>query len=689
MTGPTYIDLPTAAQRSNKSAGHLARRCREEWAARGLARLQSDGVRGGKPEWFVSEEADPAFVRIKPPEMIGLDLNHLTEKKRAEVYRRLDVLDRWKQALAGRWELGFSEAQITAQFIATVEARDGQPLSRATLYGWRARYRQGGAAALADARGLSNVKSEILNPLTTDPFLDLVKRLWLHVNKPSLKSCYVTACYEASRSGWPTPPSYGSVHRFVQRIPRPVVDKYRNGEKAFTDKSAVFVQRDYSALHTNESWCGDHHQFDVICQHEGELLRPWLTAWMDERSRKLIGWRIFAHSPNSDTILLALKDGMAEHGVPREVYVDNGKDYDCFALNGRTKADRWRKTTVRLDYDAPYLSGLLATLGIEVTHCQPYHGQSKLIERWFNTLESQFGKLWPTYCGRSPQEKPENLQLNLERGKAPTLAAFTDAFTAYLATYHANADHQGDGMDGRSPDEVFAAEWRDHPKRVASADLMWWLTLKPQHPTKVTQLGVRCNGLHYGSIEPRLFEYRGREVLVRHDPARVNEVFVCDLQGKPICVATANRRLPANASAQELREAMADLRHDRKRVKEYLTTRPALAIDPVDRVISARAAANARAAQAKGPQPDPEPPTLQPVRTAFESEVAAIRKQQIQPLRLAVGAESLSRAEPEQGARFQYPTQPRRRDEGEDDEDSIAPTGGSFGYARPSTEEDS
>lgn len=654
-SGPQWLDLDTAAERSGRSVGHLARRCRAEWLAAGLARLDPPAG-GGKPEWHVREDADAALARVKFPEQLPANLGHLSEKKRKIAFQRLDLLKRWEQALAGRHQLGFTEAKITQQFIATAEAIDGKPLSRATLYLWRSKYRRSGLSALADQRGLPSVPS----PGTPGEgkgggdFFDLVRRLWLHLNKPSLASCYQIACYEAQRSGWPAPPSYGHVHRLIKQVPLPVVDKFRNGEKAFTDNSAVFVERDYAALHTNESWCGDHHQFDVICQAggaSGELLRPWLTAWMDERSRKLVGWRIFPHAPNSDTILLSLKDGMEPCGVPREVYVDNGKDYDCYALNGRTKADRWRKTRFRLDYDAPYLGGLFAELGIDVTHCQPWHGQSKLIERWFGTMEGQFGKTFATYCGRCPQEKPtgeraaggvpRGLQLNLEQGKAPTLAAFVEAFAAYVATYHA-AVHTGNGMDGRTPDQVFAAEWRDHAKRIASGDLLWWLTLKPQHPTKVTQLGVRCNGIHYGSLEPRLFEYRGREVLVRHDPARVNEVFVCAMDGRPICIAAANRRLPANASSQELKEALSQMRQDHKRVKEYVSARPTIAHDPTDRLILARAAANANRS-AENPQPAPEPPALQPVRAPFESEITHLRTaMERQPARLAVGAESLS-----------------------------------------------
>jgi putative transposase len=574
---------------------------------------------------------------VKPPEHIGLDLSHLTEKKRREAYRRLDIIKRWEQTLAARLGLAITEAIATSRFIATVEARDGVPLSRSALYEWRAKYRQGGLAALADSRG---GKHEDTVMPADDRFFELIKTLWLNVRKPTLASCYQIGQYEADRQGWPTA-SYRTIHRRIDSIPQGVVDKLRNGEEEFIRNSMPYNERDYSGLHSNEMWCGDHHQMDVIVNAGGKLVRPWLTAWQDMRSRKIVGWRLFDHSPNSDTIILAMKDATSACGVPREVYIENGRDYDCYALNGRTKKDRFNKTKVRVEYDAGVLGGLFGSLGVDVTHCQPYHGQSKPIERFFGTLESQFGKLWPTYCGRATHEKPENLQLQLERGNAPTLEAFTEAFTQYLATFHA-AVHQGDGMNGRSPDQVYAAEWGDHAKRTTTEEMLWFLTMWQSKPVDCGQNGVLYQGIRYGANNPSLWKHKGTKVTLRADPARVNEVIVCDLAGRPICIAQANSRLPVKATAEELKAAQRANARDKKAVKDYHGARPRMALDLVDRTILARAEENKRQA-AENPQPTPTPPAIQPVRSPFEPDIAALRRAfDDEPLRMAVGAESMS-----------------------------------------------
>ncbi len=647
----TYLTLPEAASRSGRSIGHLRRLCQDKYAPAGAAERRAVGP---KPEWHIREDADPAFARVKSADQIGRDLSHLTDRKRQEAFYRLDLLKRWEQAERGRCELGLTKHQITRQFIAVVEAKEGRALNMTSLYEWQRKYRAGGVAALADSRG---GKHESTAAPADDRFFDLVKLLWLNVRKPSLKSCYLKAEYEADRSGWAVE-SYRTIHRRITKIPGPVVDKFRNGEEEFVRNSMPYNERDYGPLHTNEMWDGDHHQCDVICTHGGEFVRPWITAWQDMRSRKIVGWRIFAHSPNSDTIILAMRDAVQNFGVPREVLIDNGRDYDCYALNGRTKADRWKKSTVVVNYDDKLLGGLFGALGVDVTHCLPYHGQSKPIERWFGTLESQFGKDWPTYCGPATHQKPENLQLQLERGKAPTLETFIAAFEAYLATFH-GAIHTGQAMEGRSPDQVFAAEWRDHSKVTASEEMLWWFTLKQTKPVKCGQNGVTYNGIRYGATNAFLMQHKGTEVILRVDPGRVNEVIVCELSGKPICVAQSNQRLAVNATNEEVKAAQRELGGDRKRVKAYHQSRPRMAMDLVDRTLVARAAENAKRA-AENPQPAPEPPTIKPVRSPFESDISKLRNDfEQENLKIAVGAEHMSFDELGQKFRPGAPTEGR------------------------------
>lgn len=640
--GVKWIDLEAAARRSGKSLGHLSRLCRQSWRARGVAReVKPEG--GGKARWLVREDADASLAAVQFPHQMtaGADLRSHPEAKRHQAARRLEVLRLWGEARKGGFTLGFTEQQVTAQFCQRMELDRGIRVSRRTLYGWERLYRKGGLAALIDGRG---GKLGDDDPADADPFLDEVRRLYLSLRRPSLALCHEVASLKAAEQGW-TVRSYKAAQRHLEKVPPAVVRKLRLGDEAYTNDAQPWIERDYSTLRSNEVWCGDHHQCDVIVNAgtiaAPRLVRPWITAWEDCRSRKIVGWRVFDHDPNQDTILLAFRDAVLEHGVPEHVYIDNGKDYDCYALNGRTKKDRWAKRTVKVSIDAAGVGGLFGELGVSVTHCEPYHGQSKPIERWFRTLEERYCVSYDTYCGSSPGKKPEDLQQHLERGHAPLLTDFAASLALWVRDgYHARP-HAGDSMDGRTPDAVFAACLET--KRTARADLLDLLLQKRTQPVKVTQNGVTWEGLRYGQHAPELHALLGEEVFLRVDPDDVSRVTVWQIDGRFVCRAQANTRVPFFADAQDLRAAQQEKRRHRKLTREYVEARPRLHEDLTDRVIRS-AAARARERRANDPDQPPPGPTLQPVRSPLENQLPALRRAiEADALagRKAVGAESL------------------------------------------------
>jgi putative transposase len=620
-----WIEVDEAARRSGRSAGHVRRQCRDDYAARGLAREIEGG--GRRRRWQVREDADPAFARVKFPEQIGADLRQVPEKKRQQAIERKKILNDWWKAREGGLKLGFVETQVTEQFLTHLEAETGTRISRRTLFYWESRWRQKGLTGLVDARA-GNAQGA--GSLGSDPFLEEVKRLYLAVRRLKLTVCRELAIEAANRQGW-TVRSYTTCQRFINQIPLAVVKKMRFGEEAYTNDAAPWIERDYTSLRSNEIWCADHHQFDVIVNVQGKLARPWLTAWQDLRSRKIVGWRIFAHDPSSDPILLAFADACLAEGVPENVYVDNGKDFDCYALNGRTKADRWAKRRVRFELD-PGRAGVFPSLGIEVIHAWPYHGQSKPVERFFGTIEQQT-PVFPTYCGSSPQDKPEDLQLQLERGKAPAMGDFVAWFAGWLGTYH-DRGHLGDGMEGKSPNVVYAENL--HAKRTTTAEVLAVHCLRVIPEAKVGQNGVTYKGLRYGQYE--LNHLLGKDVVLRVDDNDLSRVQVWSTDGKFLALAHANAKLPFNPTSQEVRDAIADKKRSRQILKDWSQERLRMADSLEDRLI------RARAAQASAAEPDPNlpPPSIQPVRSALEGELPALRAaHERSRQRKAVGAESV------------------------------------------------
>ncbi len=629
--GIGYIDLETAAKRSGRVVGHLSRQCRDKWAAAGLAE-QRKPASGGKPTWYVREDADPTFARVKRADQVGTDLRQFSEAQRKAALRKRRILAEWDTFCGHALAMGYDRGRATNTFIERLLIDSNERVSRTQLYEWADRYRAGGPAALVDRRGCKPKDDD-----APDPFLAEVVRLYLSTHKPKLAVCREMTLHKAAQHGW-TARNYKACYRAVQAIPAAVVYKMRHGEEAYVNNAEPYHERDYTTLESNEVWCSDHHQFDVVVRDGGRHLRPWVTAFEDMRSRKVVGWHVYAHDPNSDAIFSVFRRAVIDHGIPQGLLIDNGKDYDCYALNGRTKRDRWTKHKVRVELDPEKASGLFGELGIAVGHALPYHGQSKPIERWFGTVETKT-VVWPTYCGNSPAEKPEDLQLAIERGKAPTLADFAAWFDAWVVEFNAGHSHSGQGMDGQTPNQVYAANL--HRVRTARVELLDLLCLKKVGPVKVGQNGVTYNGLRYGQHVLAIQRMLGQQVTLRVDERDVTRVQVYAADGRFVCIAQSNDQLPFKTAAQDLRAASAAKRKSRELLKEYKEARPRLA-DDLPELILQQAAARAAAARAEASTVPPPPgPNISPFRHALEEQLDAVqRASESASSRQAVGAES-------------------------------------------------
>ena len=102
----------------------------------------------------------------------------------------------------------------------------------------------------------------------------------------------------------------------------------RNGMSYFNHALNRYIDRDYSNINCGEVWVSDHAQIDIACfAPDGKVVFPWVTAWRDYKSGKWLGWLLQCGSPNSDRIFQAFYYAAEEFGLPKDVIIDNGKDY--------------------------------------------------------------------------------------------------------------------------------------------------------------------------------------------------------------------------------------------------------------------------------------------------------------------------------------------------------------------------
>src|ERR1017187_1716719 len=332
---------------------------------------------------------------------------------------------------------------------------DQHHVSPRTLWNWYAQYRKLGYPGLVDRVRSEKGKSRFLR---AHPAV----RAYLE-NKYLGERLSIRLVYQALRRdlrglepAYTRPPSYSAVRSHLEQLPKPLLGLSREGNPEFQGRCEPSLLTDFESLVPNQIWVSDHGQHDVWVRNDlfsgvstNAALRPWLTAMIDMRSRKIVG-TAWSATPSSHTISSALRVGIENFGIPQILYVDNGKDYEKVG---------------RIDF-SPECSGVLVRLGIQPQYCLPRHPQSKLIESWFATVRKRFDCLWPSYCGASPKDRPEPCIAALKehqgflKGKRknsplPLASEFVATARQWIEEYNSQHPHTGRGMGGRTPDEVF------------------------------------------------------------------------------------------------------------------------------------------------------------------------------------------------------------------------------------------
>ncbi len=398
--------------------------------------------------------------------------------------------------------------------------------------------------------------------------------LWLRKEKFSIRHTHRLLTMMEENGDLPegSVPSYKTIERYLQNtIPKQIEVLGREGDKAYKDKFDKFIFRDWDSYEPRDVYFGDHHQFDLFVNHRGKLIRPWLTAWFDGRTRACTGW-VIVEKPDSESIQYSLRDAIMEKkgspfwGKPVTVYIDNGKDYRSKWVNGKPHHPG------QIDFSIAAKT-LITGLNINVTFAQPYNARAKIIEPWFKTVEEQFVKACPGYCGNRPANRPDDLQRKMtgfKKGKYldyfMTMDEFTESFKNWLYIYHTQPHS---GLNGKSPKEVWEA---NAPLPEDATDQTVEFLLYRSTTRVVTGNGVRIHGVgtkvaYYD--HPALRAIEGERVEVRTDPKDLSSVYVfCDDQF--VCVAKNAERMRSDATLEDLSNALREQKAQAKRDRETL-----------------------------------------------------------------------------------------------------------------------
>lgn len=116
----------------------------------------------------------------------------------------------------------------------------------------------------------------------------------------------------------------------------------------------------------NTLWQGDM-SYGPYLSIDGKKMQTYLFAFIDDCSR-VVPFAQFFFSEKTESLSTVFKEALLRRGIPKIVYVDNGKVY--------------RSEVFQV---------ACASLGIVLTHTQPYDAASKgKIERFFGTVKTRF-----------------------------------------------------------------------------------------------------------------------------------------------------------------------------------------------------------------------------------------------------------------------------------------------------------
>lgn len=429
-----------------------------------------------------------------------------------------------------------------------LEYRPGFKMSLKTLYRWDKAYRDRGMDGLLEKE--PSRPDRHIHPEAWQRFCDM----YLTPNRISISHCYDLVEIEGADKGWWLP-SLQHVARMVKRdIPFPVICMRRYGMKHAYDNAAPYTRRDAQSISSGEVWVGDHHVLDLMVWHEKRWVRPWLTAWLDMRSRKFVGWTVTV-KPCTDTIMSSFARGALEPaiGLPREIYIDNGRDYCSYKFAGRGARERTMTDLDRLKLveEGQRTQSLMYRLDIDVHFAIVENARAKVIERAFRDVVEHFSKLYPTYCGRIAKERPENHSELLKKldGSKLTLEHIRKDLDKYLKeVWNKTPSAAGKGRKAESPDETFARTRL--PVRSCTVEAMRFLFMKSTNPRKVGRNGITFRGNEYYNF--KFLPLRGKSVYIRYNEDDLSKVYVYSTKDEYLGTAEMLQELPAIHADPEL-----------------------------------------------------------------------------------------------------------------------------------------
>jgi len=488
----------------------------------------------------------------------------------------------------------------------------GRVIPLPTFYDWDRKYRASGRrrSSLVDMRGLTGPDHKGID----GPYRAHFESIYLTEQRRGIRGCWRETEALAQKHGWRSM-SYPALRRWVKKTwPAQKADRYRLGERAWRAKYEPKMVFDVRDLPGNHTWCIDHLRLDFWARVGKQRVRLWCTLITDRASNLIVGWAITTN-PSSDSLAQALRRAVTTYGASLEVVLDNGRDMAAYSFGGRAK---W--------LDETWVQGVFDQLGVKIHFCDPFSPWAKgQVEGMARTIHEGVCKTFWSYCGRSTQNKPQDIDKECRErfNELPGREEVEQRLSVFVETQNERPS-DAVGVAPLSPRQRF--EQTRIAVRTLPADQLDLILLPITGPRKVTAKGVMHRGLYYAA--DRLFDRHGQQVRLRYNPDDISYVWVCEMNGKPLFVARQNY---VTGTAEDVRVAAARRKYARNAVKEGRMQECA-ALDDTPTAILRAQIERYRQETAKYEPPTPPIETLSPIVTpaadAVRNAAETIRREE-------------------------------------------------------------
>jgi|LFRM01.1.fsa_nt_gb putative transposase len=494
------------------------------------------------------------------------DLAGLTDEEREDVGNKQRILAAWRQYREANKGSG-NARQIDQRFVRMWTSVYKDKLSVATLHRWDKTQREQGAKALADKRGKARAGESSI----PDDLWAIYEAEYMNQNKRTHMECYKLvrdfACLHNREHEVPHESAFR--RRAKKEFDRNILVFMREGPKAWASLVAPHLTLDRTSLPPGGMFEMDHTQLDLACLDEnGRIIRPWVSAMVDFRTRKWVGWKL-CENPSQESTMAAfyMAASNPEVGIPDALKLDNGREYTGLSFAGRG----FRKSAHKVEFDEARIRSMVEFLHINVYFSTPEHPQSKGgIERGFGPFHEAICKAFEGYVGNCPSNRPEAAAEIQKSKKGLKTLAEIEPMISEAITYVLNEEpHSAPDMKGMSRRQKWDADIHLRPVKHVQKDVLKMLCM-PYAGGRlytVTKSGLKVWGHRYWCIE--LVEHLGEKVAVRYDQTDGAHVYVFRPDGSYLTTAKIMTPVAHGVSTDEVKEMHKATARLAKQNREY------------------------------------------------------------------------------------------------------------------------